>query len=82
VDLDPHVVAFALVGEGTYFAPGDQCIDGLEDGRRVQPEIGRPLTIDVDKELRLLKIEVGIEIDKAGLGREAFDASVSNAVEL
>ena len=68
--LDSDVVSLALGGVGAHLAPGDERVHGFVDGRGVETEIVRAVPVDLDKELRLLELEVVVEIDEARFGGE------------
>ena len=68
VELDDDVILLAADLEARDLASAQHGFERAADHRDVEPEIGDPVAVDLHVDLRLVELEVGIDV---GRGRDS-----------
>ncbi len=64
-DLDDHVVLLAVALEAGDLPAAEHGLEGAPDGVDLEADVGHLLAVEVDLELGLVQLEIGVEVDHA-----------------
>ena len=85
-DLHDHVVLLAAALEAGHLTAAEHGLERAPHGVDLEADVGDLLAVEVDLELRLVELEIGVEVDHAGivarLGQQRIDQLLQLLVRL